>query len=351
MVRDLHHNAAFAGNRPCDDMPGCAGMKSNLQVWVCCSVIIAVGSFAGAGSRADEAPRQSVDDATIERLRKLHYSETEEVRLVLLPTSVTDRKGRMVRDLRRRDFQLFEDETPQQIRYFSFGPGEPVSVAFLLDISGSMRQLDKLDHAKAAIRHMVDGMREEDRAGLICFADEQVDWVTEFTGERRRFLRRLDVQEGYGQTALNDAVAAAPNLVDERIQGRKAIVLVTDGVDNFSRFDPEGALELARRVNVPIYTIGFLSTPPSMLPKRSLAERLSALQQFSEETGGRLFPVYDPAELKEAVAALDAELRHQYVIGYSPMRSGSDGAFHSIRLEASPKRLTVRTRSGYYDEP
>jgi Ca-activated chloride channel family protein len=88
-----------------------------------------------------------------------------------------------------------------------------------------------------------------------------------------------------------------------------------------------------------------------MLPKRSLAERLDSLEQFSEETGGRLFAVYDPAELKEAVAALDAELRYQYMIGYSPTRRAGDGSFRRIRLEADSKRITVRTRSGYYDEP
>jgi VWFA-related protein len=189
---------------------------------------------------------------------------------------------------------------------------------------------------------------------LICFADKQVVWVTDLTHDRERFLQRLDVQEGFGQTALHDAVAAAPGLVDQSVQGRKAIVLITDGVDNFSQLDPADAVALARRVNVPIYTIGFLSVPPSMLPKATVGARLETLGKFSEETGGWIFPVYDPAELKEAVAALDSELRYQYLIGYHPvvgLKSSDPGKFRRVRLEVAQRRATVRTRSGYFAEP
>lgn len=321
-------------------------------------------SLAGSGlsSRAGEqaAPvadaasgssKREVDDATIERLRELHYTEEHQVRMVLLPTSVTDRKGRVVLDLKQEQFRLFDDQQSQQIRYFASEEREPISIAFVLDVSGSMRQLDKMEHAKEAIRFFVDQLQPEDRFALICFADDQVAWITEFTNDRRRFLRRLSVQEGYGQTALNDAIAAAPGLVDASIKGRKAIVLITDGVDNYSRLSTEAAVEVARRVSVPVYTIGFLSVSEKMLPKGTVLINLGVLRYVSDETGGQLFPVHDPDELKEAVAQVDRELRHQYVLGYYPGADRFDGEFHEVRVETHKRRHVIRTRSGYYGTP
>jgi Ca-activated chloride channel family protein len=205
-----------------------------------------------------------------------------------------------------------------------------------------------MTHAKEAIRFLVGNLRLSDSYSLICFADDQVAWVTDFTSDRERFLARLDVQEGYGQTALFDAVAAAPALVDDKIKGRKAIILITDGIDNFSRLDSTQAVELARRVNVPIYTIGFLSVPERMLPQETEASGLGNLRLFSAETGGRLFAVHDPVELKEAMTFLDNELRFQYLIGYYP-KGGAEKDFHRIQLDVGKSRLQVHTRSGYYD--
>jgi VWFA-related protein len=267
--------------------------------------------------------------------------------MVLVPANVTDKKGRVIRGLGEEDFRVYDDGALQKIRYFVAEAREPVSIAFLLDVSGSMRQLDKLLHAKEGIRHIVDGLRPGDQFALICFADRQVAWITEFTSDRDRFLRRLDVQEGYGQTALNDAVAATPGLVDDRIQGRKAIVLITDGVDNFSRIPPEAAVELARQVSVPIYTIGFLSVAPKLLAAKEPVFSLESMQLFADQTGGRLFLVHDPDELKEAILLLDNELRYQYVLGYLLHPSRADGRFHDIRVEVDSRRAKVRARNGY----
>jgi len=294
---------------------------------------------------------REVDDATIEKLRQLHFTESHEVRMVLLPTSVTDKKGRNIQDLGKEDFRLFDDQQPQDIRYFASESREPISVAFVLDVSGSMRQMDKMDHAKEAVRFFVDQLRPDDRFALICFADDQVAWVTEFTNDRWRFLRRLGVQQGYGQTALNDAIAAAPGLVDAGTKGRKAIVLITDGVDNHSLLSIEEAVETARRVSVPMYTIGFMSVSEKMLPKGTVRTNLEVLRYVSDETGGHLFAVHDPMELKEAVAQVDAELRHQYVLGYYPEPGKFDGSFHEIRVETDKRRLVVRSRKGYYGVP
>jgi Ca-activated chloride channel family protein len=290
-------------------------------------------------------------DLEIEKLRELHFQEQEQVRLVLLPAVVTNRRGRLKQGLGAEDFRLFEDYVPQEIKYFGTEANQPISIAFLLDVSGSMRQLGKLNEAKEAIKVFVNAFSGDDRFGLICFADDQVAWVTEFTSDAELFRLRLDVQEAYGQTAIFDALASTPRLVDEKIEGRKAIVLITDGIDNASRMNLFEAIRLARAVNVPIYTIGFSSFIDGILPKGSRESRQLVLQRFSEETGGMLFSVNDPDDLKEAVLDIQQEMRFQYVIGYRPTRQRWDGSFRRIKLETAQDKLIVRTRAGYYANP
>jgi Ca-activated chloride channel family protein len=321
--------------------------------------LLAPGGFSGAfggengASGRETAPpdRSAPTDAEIQRLRELHFQEQEQVRLVLLPAVVTTRRGRPVQGLEQEDFRVLEDYVPQEIRHFGTERNQPVSIAFLLDVSGSMRAADKLEEAKEAIRVFIDDLAADDQFGLVCFADDQVAWVTDFTRERERFLLRLQVQEPYGQTALLDALAAAPRLVDSQIQGRKAIVLFTDGTDNASELSLFEAIRLARSVNVPIYTVALSSLADKIRLKGSLPPSQRVLEEFSEETGGLLLTVYDPDDLKEAVLTIQNELRFQYVIGYRPTRTRWDGTFRRIKLEAVRNGLVVRTRSGYYANP
>ena len=322
---------------------------------VCLGNLVGTTSFAAGGPGAiteGPAAERKLDNETVERLLRVQDEQEVAVRLVLLPASVEDRRGRIVTGLKAGDFSLTDENVPQEIKYFSVESDEPVAIAFVLDVSGSMRQSGKIEAAKEAIRFFVDQLRPQDRFALICFADDQVSWVTEFTSDHQRFLERLMVQEGYGQTALNDAVAAIPKLVDESTTGRKAIVLITDGVDNASKLTMEQSVVTARKVEVPIFTVGF-STLPWENRKRvkDLGFNMAVLQLFADETGGALFVVQDPDELKEAVSRISTELRHQYLIGYSPGLQRWDGGFRSIQLEARGGRYLVRTRKGYYANP
>ena len=326
-----------------------------LRALVCLGCLVASPLLAAAGPRAiteGPATERKLDEETVERLLRVQEEQEVAVRLVLLPASVEDRRGRPVTGLKARDFSLIDENVPQTIKYFSVESEEPVSIAFVLDVSGSMRQSGKIRAAKEAIRFFVDQLRPQDRFALICFADDQVSWVTEFTADHERFLERLMVQEGYGQTALNDAMAAIPKLVDESTAGRKAIVLITDGVDNASKLTMEQSVVMARKVEDPIFAVGF-STLPWERRRRAedLGFSLAVLRLFAEETGGALFVVQDPDELKEAVARIATDLRHQYLIGYSPGLEQWDGGFRSIQLEARGGRYVVRTRKGYYANP
>lgn len=342
-------------------------MTSAFRNFAVCFLLAALGGVASSAPPADRSPatepgpnakaaatgegKRVLDDATVERLLKLQETEEVSVRVVLLPAAVEDRKGRIIRGLKAEDFRLFEDRVPQTIQSFWIEGDEPVSIAFVLDVSGSMRQSGKLEAAKEAIRYFIYSLRPQDRYALICFADDQVSWVTPFTSDRASFLERLAVQEGYGQTALHDAVAAAPKLVDESTQGRKAILLITDGVDNASRLTAEQAVITARQVEVPIYTVGFTTIAPELREKGTMNEQERILRRFSSETGGAMFLVHDPDELKEAVARIDQELRYQYLIGYQPSGGEWNGKFRSIQLELKKPRFVVRTRKGYYANP
>lgn len=327
-----------------------------------CFLLAAVLATAGDGTplapaatavqAAVSAPGGRVlDDATVERLIRLQEQDEITVRSVLVPAAVEDRRGRIIRGLGPNDFVLYENRVPQRIQSFWIEGDEPVSIAFLLDVSGSMRVSGKLEAAKEAIRYFVTSLRPHDRFALVCFADDQVSWVTEFTSDRARFLERLAVQEGYGQTALHDAVASTPRLVDQRAQGRKAILLITDGVDNASRLTAEQAIVAARKVEVPIYTVGITSISAELRKKGQVGQHEQLMRRFSEETGGALFVVHDPDELKESVARVNQELRYQYLIAYQPSGGRWDGSFRSIQLETRSNRYVVRTRKGYYANP
>lgn len=294
---------------------------------------------------------RDTSSTSVDSILKLPHTEVEDVRVVLLPTNVADRRGRIVRGLTRDDFRLWEDQTPQEIKYFTVEDQDAIEVAFLLDVSGSMRLVGRLEEAKDAIEYFLASFRPKDRFALICFADEQVSWVTTFTSDRERFLNRLRVQEGYGQTALNDAIAAAPRLVEEAATGKRAIILITDGVDNASRLSTGDALALARRASVPIYTIGFSSIPEGILRRGETQTNLGVLSEFADATGAGLFPVHDPDDLKEAIVRIVEELRYQYVIGYQPQRKALDGSYRAVRLEARRRGLEVRTRKGYFADP
>ena len=289
-------------------------------------------------------------DEEIDRLVELHRVEHEQVRLVLVPAVVTTKRKKVVSGLKKEDFSLQEDYVPQTIEYFGTENSQSIALSFLLDVSGSMRRLGKLDEAKEAIRTFLEALKEGDRFGLICFADDQVSWVTEFTSDRERFLARLEVQEAYGQTALFDALAATPRLVEDEVRGRKAIVLFTDGNDNASKMNTFKAMRLARSVEVPIYVISFSSLSSRVLPRGSSPPDIRVLRRFASETGGSIWSVHAPEELKEAVLRIQEELRFQYVIGYHPSRREWDGTFRRLKLETRDG-LIVKSRAGYYAEP
>lgn len=321
-------------------------------------------SIAAPGYKNDTTPPPAAGQAIptrrpselteeeLDRLLKSGFASEVKVDRVLVPAVVLDRKGRTVPGLRAEDFHLSEDRVPQRIDFFHSDTSEGISLAFLLDVSGSMRLLDKIGEAREAIRFFLDSLRPRDQVQLMTFADGQVDTLAPFGTRIETVRAHLAAMKAYGQTALNDAIAATPGIVDAERPGRKAIVLITDGVDNFSHLALFDALSAARRVDVPFYSIGFASHP-STLELEPAEENLNAeiLKRVAEETGGRFFMIHDPDELKDAIEQVQEDLRSQYMLGYTPPRTECDGTYHRIDLKVGKDRYQVRTRKGYFAGP
>ena len=304
------------------------------------SVMAVFGAaIAASGTEIPKPPPEPIID--------LRYAQVEKVQLVMIPAGVTDKKGRPVAGLTAKDFHLTVDGEPKTIEFFATESNAPVALAFLLDLSGSMRQPGKLDAAKQAIRSVVDSLDPDDQFGLIGFADKQVTWITDFTTDAVMFKKRLDVQAGYGQTALYDALSASPKLVDQQLQTRKAIILFTDGLDNVSDTPALQAVQLARQVSVPIYAVQFVPVAPELLSEES-REALLLLARFCRETGGHMITIEKPADLTAAMTSIQNDLRLQYVLGFQQDSDKGPDKFRRIRLATNRSSHMVRCRSGYY---
>src|SRR5262245_48283569 len=204
------------------------------------------GHLDPARTSTSSAAAKANEDKEVQKYLKGGYVERSSVDLVMVPAVVADHKGRPVLDLGPENFILMEEGRPQRIEYFARDLSQPVSIAFVLDVSGSMRMSGNADIAKGAVKTFLGSLRANDEASLIAFADRQVAQLTDFSTDRGELLKYLAAVKAYGQTALNDAVASTPEMVDRSHKGRKAIVLMTDGVDNYSSLSLEAALKAAR---------------------------------------------------------------------------------------------------------
>jgi len=292
-------------------------------------------------------------DEELDRLVKSGFASEVKVDRVLVPAIVLDRKGRPVQGLKAESFTLAEDLVPQKIDYFQADHEEQISIAFLLDVSGSMRLLDKMGQAREAVAYFLDSLKPSDEAQLMTFADGEVETVAPF-GTKPRLVRAfLYSLKAYGQTALNDAIAAAPEIVQTEKTQRRAIILITDGVDNFSKLSLHEAVSSARRTSVPIFAIGFAAESLAVRPDTAEAAGTNEeiLRRVAEETGGAFFLIHDPDELKEAIRSIEEDLRSEYVLGYTPPSVRCDGSYRSIQLKVAKDRYQIRTRRGYFSGP
>lgn len=274
----------------------------------------------------------SVSDTVV--TRKVEIRFVEEVNRVLLWATVVDKKDRPVSDrLEEKDFRVYEEGNEVPLSEFSVEE-RPIAIAMLLDTSGSMR--DKMKELHRAAESFVDTLREEDRALVIDF-DDRVFLLQDLTDDRAALKESVSSTEAIGGTSIYDALHAAYRKI-RALDGRKAIVLFSDGEDTSSSLSYERILEEAKTEEVIVYTIGLGGG----------ALRKGPLKEIAEVTGGRSVFVDKAEDLVEAYARIAEELRRQYFLSYSSPNRVFDGRFVKLRVETTREDARVRTREGYF---
>lgn len=263
--------------------------------------------------------------------------------LVLVPVTVSDALNRPVVGLERENFRIFEDKQERPILNFSMDD-EPTAVGLVFDTSGSMGE--KLRRSRMAASEFFKTANPEDEFFLVEF-DTRPRMVVPLTGDTRRIEEELLFSRSKGSTALLDAIYLGLHEIKKSRKNKKALLVISDGGDNSSRYTVSELNHLVRESDVLIYGIGVFgggSTPEE-------ASGPWLLNRVAEETGGRLF-IASPFELPDIAKKIGIDLRNRYVLAYSPASTERDGKYHHVRVEVVPPRgmpkLRAHWRTGYY---
>jgi len=267
------------------------------------------------------------------------------VDMVLVPITVTDPMNRLVTGLEKEDFQVYENNGEQKIASFA-SEDAPVSIGIIFDLSGSMTS--KLVRARDSILQFVKTANPEDEFFVIGFNDRP-ELIEDFTSSTDDIEARLATVRSGHRTALLDAIYYGVQKMKDAKHERKALLVVSDGGDNRSRYTEGEVRSQVRESDVEIYSIGIFD-PYAATPEERTGPAL--LNELSEETGGRLYRVDDLAEMGDIAEKISTELRNQYVVGYSPKDKNRDGKWRKVKVKLNPPpglpQLTVHARTGYY---
>lgn len=268
--------------------------------------------------------------------------------LVLINVTVTDPLNRFVTGLEKEHFKLFEDKVPQEIRQFS-SEDAPLSVGLVFDTSGSMGA--KLQKSRLAAAEFFKTSNPDDEFFLAEFNDRP-KLAVPFTHNPEEIQNSLTFTQSKGRTALLDAVYLAMNTMRKAHNPRKAILVISDGGDNSSRYTESEIKNAVREADVQVYAIGIFE---SMATRGRTAEEMNGptlLSELAEQTGGRAFQVENINELPDIAAKIGIELRNQYVLGYSPTNKEKDGKYRHVQVKLIQPRglppLKAYYRLGYY---
>ncbi len=252
-----------------------------------------------------------------------------DVDVVLVPVTVTDEKNRPVLGLSKEQFQVYEEDQPQHIRYFS-SEDTPISIGVLLDLSNSMK--NKAEVAKEALGEFFKTANPEDDYFVITFADRP-ELVADTTQSIGTIQAKLSGAVAHGHTALLDAIYLGLNKLRRARYERRALVIISDGGDNCSRYRSREIKSLVEESDVEIYAIGIFDTL-FKTPEEWAGKRL--LTAITEATGGHTVTLSNPRELPHVAEQISLELRSQYVLGYQPSNPSHDGKWRRIRVRLSP---------------
>jgi VWFA-related protein len=328
---------------------------------------------------------------------------SSDVNVVNVLATVRDKQGKIVNNLTKDDFKLQQDGQPQTIRYFTKVTDLPLTLGLLVDTSMSQRRLIEQERS-SSYSFLENLMREDKDKAFVIHFDWEVELLQDLTSSRQKLnaaLEKLDNPKfapgygggggggggsqggggsghyGGGGTDLYDAVFLASDELMQKQQGRKALIILSDGVDTGSKLSLNRAIESAQRANTLVYSIlyadqdayGHQVYPGGMgggmgrhggmgrgpggggYPQQaSHPDGKKVLQQISRETGGRFFEVSKKEPINEIYTQIEEELRNQYSLGYTPEKAVAGAGYHKINLTTTTKDLIVQTREGYYAE-
>ena len=355
--------------------------RGGAKLWILFPVALLALGDAPVQSQQQQGPAISVD-----------------VKMVSMLAAVRDKHGHLVNNLNKDDFVVEQDGHPQTITYFAQESNLPLTLGLLVDTSMSQRRV--LDQERSASHAFLDHVLREDKdKAFVIHFDYQVELLQDLTSSRQKLEASLDAlgepefaqtggsgssgggsggggRGGYGRggggTLLYDAVYLASNELMKKQQGRKALIILSDGVDRGSKESLQNSIETAQRADTLVYSILFSDREEQgngggygggrgggggggmgggghhRYPQESRPDGKKVLEQISRETGGRFFEVSKKQSIDEIYTALDEELRNQYGLGYVPDKADIAPGYHKIHVTVKQKDLVVQTREGYY---
>ena len=266
-----------------------------------------------------------------------------DVELVLVSVTVTDPMNRLVTGLGKEYFKVFEDKVEQEVTQFGMEDA-PLSLGLVFDASSSMGH--KMSKAREAVAQFLKTSNPEDEFLLVQF-NNRPELITNFTDRIEEIQNRLTFTQSKGRTALLDAVYLAITQMKEAKHTKKALLVISDGGDNSSRYTEREIKRLVREADVQIYAIGIFEPVSSRGRTPEELNGPSLLAEIAEQTGGRQFPVENLNELPDVAAKIGVELRNQYVLGYVPTNQDKDGRWRRMKVDIKKIRGMPRLRSHY----
>lgn len=268
-----------------------------------------------------------------------------DVNLVLVNVTVTDDWNRIVTGLDKDNFSVLEGSEVQEVKHFS-SEDAPISLGVIFDMSGSMN--DKIMKAREAVIEFFKTANPQDEFFMITFNDRP-QLRADFTKSIEDIQGKLVYTVPQGSTALLDAIYMGVSKMKDARNPKKALLIISDGGDNHSRYTENEIKSMVKEADVQIYSIGIFSLAPTQ--QEEIAGP-AMLTEISQVTGGRLFTITNPNELADVATKIGIELRNQYVLGYRPNNKTKDGHWRKIKVKLNPPKglphLNVYARAGYY---
>jgi Ca-activated chloride channel family protein len=268
----------------------------------------------------------------------------KDVDLVLVPVTVTDDMARPVTGLEKQYFAVYEGQAKQRVQYFS-AEDAPITVGIIFDASSSMS--DKMEEARAALAEFFKTANPQDEFFLIAFSDRP-ELIADFDTSPEDIQSKLMLVAPQGRTALHDAVYLGLSKASQAHYSRRALLIISDGGDNHSRYSERELMEFAKEADTPIYAIGIHRAPGAR------EERLGSwmLSEMTKATGGYHFTIERPQDLADVATKIGYMLRNQYVLGYRPDNPLNDGKWRKIKVKLQvPEEIqhwTIYAKTGYY---